>query len=182
MAAVISAGEAAARYDRVAVALHWIIALFILGQIGLGWYMVDLPKGGADRTYFYALHKSMGITTAFLILLRVAWRLTHQPPPLPAWLPAWQALAAQWTHRLLYACLVVMPVSGYLSASFTKYPMKWFGMPILKAGWESDFINAVFNGIHVGTSWLFAALLALHIGAGLKHLLAGDGVFRRILP
>jgi cytochrome b561 len=182
MAAVLPAGTVAARYDRVAVALHWIIAVLILVQIGLGWFMVDLPKGSADRTYFFALHKSLGLSTAFLILLRVAWRLTHKPPPLPDWLPAWQANAARWTHRLLYACMVVMPISGYLSASFTKYPMKLWGMPFPKPGWEDDFINSVFNGIHVGTSWLFVALLALHISAGLRHLIAGDGVFRRILP
>ncbi len=181
MAAVMSAGAAAARYDRVAVTLHWVIAALVLAQIGLGWFMVDLPKG-PDRGYYFALHKSLGITTAFLILARVAWRLTHQPPPLPEWLPDWQARAAQWTHRLLYACMVVMPISGYLSASFTKHAMKLWGMPFPKAGWEDDFINSIFNGIHVGTSWLFVALMALHISAGLRHLFAGDGVFRRILP
>lgn len=181
MAAVITAGVAAARYDRVAVALHWIIALLVLGQIGLGWFMVDLPKG-PDRGYYFALHKSLGLTTAFLIFLRIVWRLTHKPPPLPDWFPDWQSRAAEWTHRLLYVCMVVMPVSGYLSSSFTKHPMKVWGLPFFKAGWEDDAINAVFNGIHVGTSWLFVALLALHIGAGLRHLMAGDGVFRRILP
>lgn len=181
MAAVLPAEVSAARYDRVAVALHWIIAILVLAQIGLGWFMVDLPKG-PERGYYFALHKSLGLTTAFLILLRVAWRLTHLPPALPDWLPAWQARAAWWTHRLLYACMVVMPITGYLSASFTKHPMKLWGMPFPKAGWEHDLINSVFNAIHVGTSWLFVALLALHIGAGLKHLFAGDGVFRRILP
>jgi len=182
MAAVITAGKTTARYDRIAVALHWVIALLVLAQIGLGWFMVDLPKGSADRSWFFALHKSLGISAAFLILLRVAWRLAHPAPPLPAWFPAWQARAAHWTHRLLYACMVVMPVSGYLSASFTKYPMKLWGLPFPKAGWEHDLANSVFNGIHVGTSWLFVALLALHISAGLRHLFAGDGVFRRILP
>jgi cytochrome b561 len=182
MTAVLPAQLAAARYDRVAVALHWIIAVLVLAQIGLGWFMVDLPKGSPERSWFIALHKSIGITTAFLIALRVLWRLTHPAPPLPAWFPAWQARAAILTHRLLYACMIVMPVSGYLSASFTKYPMKYFGVPFPKAGWEDDFVNSIFNGIHVGTSWLFVALLALHIGAGLRHLFAGDGVFRRILP
>ena len=169
------------RYTRVAVVLHWAIAALILLQIGLGWYMVDLPKG-PDRSWFIALHKSFGITTAFLILLRVAWRLTHRPPALPAWFPAWQARAAEITHRLLYLCMVLMPLSGYLSASFTKYPMKWFGMSFPKAGWEDDFINAIFNGLHKGTSILLVALFVLHAGAALRHLFQGDGVFRRILP
>lgn len=173
--------QAPERYNRTAVALHWIIAVLILVQVGLGWYMGDLPKG-PERTYFIGLHKSLGITTAFLIMLRVAWRLIHMPPPLPDWLPRWQSRAAEITHYLLYACIIVMPLSGYLSASFTKYPMKLWGMPFFKAGWESDAINAIFNGLHKGTSWLLVALLALHIGAGLKHLVQRDGVFRRILP
>jgi len=176
-----SSPAAADRYSRTAVVLHWIIALLILAQIGLGWYMGDLPKG-PDRTYFIGLHKSLGITTGLLILMRIAWRVVHAPPPLPEWLPRWQARAADATHFLLYACMVVMPLSGYLSASFTKYPMKLWGMPFFKAGWESDAINAVFNGLHKGTSWLLVALLVLHIGAGLRHLFQRDGVFRRILP
>lgn len=169
------------RYSRTTVTLHWIIAVLILVQIGLGWYMADLPKG-PDRTYFIGLHKSLGITTGFVILIRVAWRLLHAPPPLPEWFPRWQARAAETAHYLLYACMVVMPLSGYLSASFTKYPMKFWGVPFPKAGWESDAINAIFNGLHKGTSWLLVALLVVHIGAGLRHLLQRDGVFRRILP
>ena len=81
------------RYSLPAIALHWLIAALIVFLFGLGWYMVDLPKGPVRGPYF-SLHKSVGLTVAGLALLRLIWRLTHHPPALPDVMPNWQRCAA----------------------------------------------------------------------------------------
>ena len=173
-------GRGSERYHWVAILLHWVIAALIFGQFALGWYMVDLPKG-PDRSYFFALHKSLGLTAAMLIALRIAWRLTHPAPVLPATFPAWKIRAAALNHRLLYLCMVLMPLSGYLSSSFTPYPMKFFGLPFPKLGWAHELVNQIFTTIHVTTSYAFIVLIVVHVAAAVQHLLRRDGVFSRML-
>jgi cytochrome b561 len=76
--------------------LHWLIALLMLGLLGLGFYMHDLPLS-PQKLQLYAWHKWAGVTVFLLVILRMAWRVTHQPPPLPAGMPRWQQWAAQAT-------------------------------------------------------------------------------------
>ncbi|MFL6652369.1 MAG: cytochrome b, partial [Sulfurifustaceae bacterium] len=103
---VLPARDASAGYTLTAVVLHWVLVAVIFAQIGLGWYMTGLPQGPA-RSWYFALHKSLGLTAALLIAARVVWRLTHAAPPLPAWFPAWQARAARVSHRRLSACMIM---------------------------------------------------------------------------
>jgi cytochrome b561 len=72
------------RYDRVAIALHWLVAVGVFVMIGLGWYMTEIPKGTPARAFYFNLHKSIGLTVGMIVLIRIAWRWTHKPPRLPA--------------------------------------------------------------------------------------------------
>ena len=171
------------RYSGTAMLLHWMVALFLLVLIGLGWYMVGIPRGTPERAYFYNLHKSIGVTAALLIALRILWRITHPPPALPATMPQWQQRAARLTHFLLYVCIIVMPLSGFIASNFTKFGVTYFGVPLPILGWEDRAIYGVFNSIHVFTSYLLVALIALHVLAALKHLAVDhDLVFQRMWP
>ena len=171
------------RYGRVAMALHWGIALLALFQIGLGWWMLDLPKSPAGlRAGWFNVHKSIGITIGLLMLARLGWRLGHVPPPLPASLPRWQARAARLSHGLLYSALVMQPLVGYLGSSFTHYPIKYFGIALPHWGWEAPALKQLYSNLHFALACLITALVALHIAAALKHLLAGDDIFRRMWP
>lgn len=173
-----------ARYTSTAVLLHWLVALLVLVLIGLGWYMVGIPRGTPERAAFYNLHKSIGVVAGLLIALRIGWRWRHAPPALPASLAQWEIRFAAWSHRLLYACMVVMPLSGYVATNFTKFGVQFFGLVDLKPwAWPDKAIHGVLNDIHVFTSYLFAALVALHVTAALRHLLRGGAdIFRRMLP
>jgi cytochrome b561 len=169
------------RYGRVAVALHWAIALLALFQIGLGWWMLDIPKSPPGlRAGWFNVHKSIGITIGLLMLARLGWRLRHAPPPLPAALPRWQARAARLSHRLLYAALIVQPVVGYLGSSFTRYPVKYFGVTLPHWGWDAPALKQLCSNVHFALACLITALVALHIAAALRHLLAHDGIFQRM--
>ena len=50
------------RYTGVAMALHWLIAALILGQIAFGWYLQSVPRKTPERTVYVNLHKSTGLT------------------------------------------------------------------------------------------------------------------------
>jgi len=172
------------RYSSTAIALHWLLAAGILFQIGLGWYLQEVPRGTPDRTIWVNFHKSVGLTLGVLILARLAWRLTHRPPPLPESMPAWERVAARASHALLYVCMVTMPIAGFAASNFSKFGVKYFGLvQIPPLGVDDRQIYAVLQGIHVGTSYVFVALIGLHVAAALKHLLIDrDGVMRRMWP
>lgn len=171
------------RYDRVAITLHWLIALALLAQIALGWWMIGIPKEPVGvRAYWFNLHKSIGIVLGLLALARLAWRLTHRPPPLPDSVPAWQRRAAATSHALLYACLILMPVAGFLGSTFSGFPIRFFGIAFTGWGWKIPALKDFFSLVHLVTAWVFCGLIALHVAAAFKHLLARDGVFGRMWP
>lgn len=171
------------RYALSAIALHWLLVMLVFVLYGLGWYMVGIPKGTPPVAYFYNLHKSIGLVAAVPIVWLICWRATHDVPALPATMPIWQIKATEASHVLFYVCLVVMTLSGFIESNFTKYGIKFFGYQLPVLGWEDKTFYYLFNRIHVFTSYLFAALIAVHVAAALQHLLLEkDGVFQRMLP
>ena len=172
------------RYHSVSITLHWIIALLALAQLALGWWMIGIPKDPpGPRASWFNLHKSIGLTIGALMLLRLGWRIRHPAPPLPASIPSWQKKAAHTSHVLLYACLILQPLWGYLGSSFTRYPIKYFGLTVPHWGWDAPQLKDLFSALHLATAWLLTAVLAVHVAAALKHLLVErDGVFQRMWP
>jgi cytochrome b561 len=170
-----------AMYDRTSVVLHWFVGLAILGQFALGWWMLDVPKDPPGvRAWWFNLHKSIGITLAAFVVLRLLWRATHRGPALP--LPRAQRLAAAYTHAALYACMLLMPLSGYLGSSFSKYPIKFFGSALPHWGWDWPAAKALMSTVHLSTAWILTALLAAHVAAAFWHLARRDGLFSRMWP
>lgn len=173
----------APRYSTTAIALHWILAVLILGQIAFGWYLQTVERGTPDRTIFVNLHKSFGMLLGLLILWRSWWRLTHRPPPLPGTRPAWEHRAAQLSHWGLYACMLVMPLSGYVASNFSRWGVNFFNvLPLPAWGVESEAVYGFLNATHVVTSYVLVTLIVLHVLGALRHLLARDGIFERMLP
>jgi cytochrome b561 len=173
-----------ARYDRVAIALHWAIGLALLAQIAFGFSLDAIaPRGTPLRAPVINLHKSTGMILGLLIAARLVWRLRHAPPPWPEGVPAWRRRAATLGHRALYACMLVMPLSGYIASNFSKYGVLFFGIALNPWGPELPEVYAVFNGIHVATAWLLTALVAGHVLVALRDLwIDRDGVAGRMWP
>ena len=71
------------RYASVAITLHWLIAIALVGMIFGGWYMTDLPDGAPGQYFLYQMHKSVGITILLLTVARIIWRVMNPPPSLP---------------------------------------------------------------------------------------------------
>ena len=174
--------HASARYTRVAVVLHWLIAALLLGQIGFGWFLETVPRGSPLRGFYVNLHKSTGLTLAVLILVRIVWRLANRPPPLPAIMPSWERVAAAWSHVALYVCMLGMPLSGYIASNFSKYGVKLFNVIFLPPWGPADAgIYAIFNTTHVVLSYLFVALIVVHVFAALRHAVRHDRILNRML-
>jgi len=171
----------AGRYPRAVVLLHWSLAPLIIALLCIGWYMVDIPRNTPQRAFFFNLHKSLGIVTAAVILALVAFRLRHAAPALPAAMPKWERLSAVLNHRLFYVFMVLVTVTGYCTSSFSKYGPKLFGIELPHWGWDDAALRGDFVVVHRVTSLVFALLIAIHIGAALKHLLLDrDRVFERM--
>lgn len=172
------------RYDRVAIALHWLIGLALLGQIGFGFMLDDIaPRGTPARAATINLHKSFGIVLGLLIVLRLLWRQRHTPPAWPAVMSSAQQRAATLGHRALYACMLLMPLSGYTASNFSKHGVKFFGTAFKPWGPDLPQVYNFFNTIHVATAFVFTALIVGHVVIAIKHALVDrNGIFSRILP
>lgn len=172
------------RYTGTAIALHWLIALLLLGQFAFGLMLNDIPRGTPERGFYVNLHKSSGILIGLLILLRLGWRLTHRPPPLPNTTPHGQRRAARVSHIALYVCMIALPLSGYLASNFSKHGIKFFNA-VRWAPWGPDDKTwyAIFNGTHHLAALLLALLVAVHVLAVAKHMLIDhDGLLLRMWP
>jgi cytochrome b561 len=170
-------------YTPVAKILHWLSALAVLGLIGLGLWMVDLPLG-LTKLYAFAWHKWIGLTVLTLTLLRWGWRIRRPPPALPACVTPWERVVAPSAHILLLVLLLALPVSGWLMSSAGGVKVIWFGyvpMPDFVPRDPDLFVR--LRTLHHWLAWTLMAVVALHLGAVLRHdVLRRDGIFRRMSP
>lgn len=178
----------AARYGALAMGLHWLLALLIVAAFSVGLYMTSLPFSPM-RLKLINWHKWAGITILTLSALRLLWRLSHSPPPLPARIlaamPGWQLVAHRGTHLLLYLLFFTVPLFGWAYSSALGIPIVWFGvMPL--PDWvavDKEFADAVLKPLHKGSAYTLAAVVLLHAAAALKHhFIDRDGLLDRMLP
>ena len=168
------------RYTHVAIALHWLIAALMLGNIALVWAVDFLP----DERIRLAIdtHKSIGITVLGLALLRILWRIGHKPPaPLPGALTPLEARASHVVHGLLYLLMLGLPLSGWMHDSAWKaadtHPMTLFGLvPWPRIGWImgqaagfKEQLHSLFGEAHELLAWALYILFVLHLLGALKH-------------
>lgn len=175
--------EDATRYTTTAIVLHWLIAAIVVGLIGWGWWLQTIPKlPVGPRVDAFNLHKSIGMTVLLLMLVRIAWRARHRPPPFTP-MPRWQARLARAVHLLFYVCLIVQPVSGYLGSAFSGYPVRFFGLVLPAWAPKNDALKDTLSVVHLVNSGVLVGALALHLAGTVKHaLLERDGSLRRIWP
>ena len=170
-------------YTATAKSLHWLMALLLLGLLALGFYMHDLPLS-PTKLKLYSWHKWAGVTAFVLVLGRLAWRLAHTPPALPASLPRWQALVAHGTHRLLYLLMLAIPLSGWLMSSAKGFQTVYFGvLPLPDLLDKNAELGDALQFVHMALNISFVTLLAAHVGAALKHhFIDRDDILTRMLP
>lgn len=171
------------RYTNTAISLHWLIFLLVACGFSLAVYMVDLPPSPQKLKYF-SWHKGIGVTVFVLAVARVAWRLAHPAPALPAAMPAWQQRTATAIHALLYGLILVIPLTGWLHSSAAGVPTVYPGLVQLPDLLAADkALAGQLKLVHVTLNYTMLALVIIHAAAALRHhFVERDDVLRRMLP
>ncbi len=167
------------RYTTVAILLHWAIAALILLNIGVGFVMEGLAP--PLKAVVVPFHFSCGITVLALTALRVLWRLTHRPPPLPPGMSPWERAAAHAAHGILYVLMIAMPLIGW--SIISAHPPRAEGAariwgilrlpaisPISHLGDAAQkAAHGLFVEAHTVGGWILVGVLALHVAGAMKH-------------
>jgi cytochrome b561 len=179
------------RYGTVAMTLHWLIALLIVGNVTSGFIFANLMTHGNPLFFpIVQIHKSIGLTVLGLSILRLIWRLMNPIPALPP-MSAPLRFLARGTHYLFYALIIGIPLVGWLmvSASSTGAPTMWFGLfPVPSFSFLADLpraqrspIHGNLETLHAVLAYFAAALLVLHVAAALYHQFSRrDNVLKRM--
>lgn len=154
------------RYGNVAIILHWCMMFLLIISFGLGWYMEDLEY--SIRGDFIALHKNIGLTLLVLLFVRLSYRLLHTPVAFHD-SKKWQRIVASYTHLMLYVTMLLQPLLGYLSASFSGYKTKFWGIPLPHWGYKNTTLNDVFSEAHEWCGSVLLLLIALHVAGAFFH-------------
>jgi cytochrome b561 len=170
------------QYGTTAKTFHWLIVTLLVVQYPIGWLMPDIHRGdtpGSAMTF----HVSFGIVILLLIVLRLAWRLTHPVAPEGS-LPAWQRLTSEFVHRALYALVLATTLTGWLFASFRGWSLSFFYItPLPMLASANPTANKFIDGWHQAAEWTLLAFVGLHAAAALAHIFVyRDRIMQRMLP
>ncbi|WP_158743909.1 cytochrome b [Acidisphaera sp. L21] len=181
------------RYTRTAITLHWLIAVLMIGNVTLILFVDTFPDAMVRPAI--NLHKSIGLTVLGLGLLRVLWRLSHRPPPLPPGMPVWERLGAHAAHLVLYGLILGLPISGWVHDSAFKsagdFPLYLYGViPWFRIGpimaldpATKEQVHTLWFQIHSSLAYVLYAMVALHILGALKHqFIDKQPELQRMLP
>jgi cytochrome b561 len=174
---------AARSYSGTAKTLHWLIVGMLIAQFIFAWTMPNIGRN-TPVTTLISLHFTFGILILAVAIVRLTWRVTHGEPAPEDGLPLWQVQSARAVHWLLYLLLFVLPILGWINASWRGMPIVMFGLelPRLVAtrapgfGWTGNVHSLLAN-------YVLLTLVGLHVLAALYHyFIRRDGVLRRMLP
>lgn len=160
---------AAGGYTPAAKALHWIVAVLVIGLIAVGIGREFMPKG-PERDFVTMLHKATGIVVLVLMFLRIRHRIANPPPPPEPGTPRWQATASEIVHWLLYAILLIMPVLGWVGSNALGRPVSMYGLfdlPTLVS--ENKVLGESVYDWHGILGFTALGLIVIHVGAALYH-------------
>jgi cytochrome b561 len=170
------------RYGALAISLHWIMALLIIGLFGFGLWMVDLPRNDF-RVAMFGLHKSIGVLFMLLLVTRLIWRSIN-PTPKPIDGPAWQQAAAYWAHIALYGLMIAVPLTGWLMSDASGRGVSFFGLfslPHLVA--VDKPMKEFWEGTHEVLAKVMLGLAFIHAAAAIwHHRVKKDRTMVRMLP
>ncbi len=172
--------SAASRYDNTAIALHWLIALLLLGVATIGLLFDDLK--GDVKAYWLNIHAAVGVTIIALVILRLVWRISHKPPALT---PAQSIfhLASSAAHWGLYLLMLLVPVGGSFALFYRGRGIN-FGLFSLASPFVRDpTISRPITELHGLFAYGLFALAGIHILAALYHQYGRkDGLLLRMMP
>lgn len=160
---------AAARFTLPSRLLHWTMAPMVIAQLLIGVTMI------AALSYYpllLAIHRPLGVAILAFAVVRLTNRLTHRPPPFLATMSRAERRIATWSEYLLYALLLVQPLTGWAMLSAARFPITLWGPVRLPGIAPHDIdIYAVLRQCHSVFAFLLFATFTAHMCAVLFHTL-----------
>ena len=176
-------------YSPIAQILHWVVVALLVTQFTLAWSMPGIGRETVPETLI-KLHMSFGVLILLIATMRLTSRIIVPPPPPLSGLPKWQLLTSKWVHRLLYVLLFVIPLLGWLNASYRGFTVRPFGLvkllPLIASrttdppgslswGWTGE--------VHMVLAYVLLGVIALHVIAALyHHFILRNRTLARMLP
>jgi cytochrome b561 len=170
-------------YDPGLRTIHWLMAALIFVALPLGVWASLLPRGGM-RSEILFFHKSIGVTVLGLVALRIVWRLIVGAPAYAEPLGKLTRAASRAGHLALYALMIAMPVSGYLSSTAGGHPVPWFGLfDLPRLVGKDRFLDEAAGRAHFVFAWTIGFVLAAHLCAVVWHAaIKRDTILTRMWP
>src|SRR6056300_352560 len=153
-------------YGLISKLFHWLVAIILIEQIPLGFYLVDLDFG-PKRITFENVHIILGLTVFYLTILRLLNNIFNPTPQLNTNSFTGQKFIARLNHILLYISVLTITISGILKKLFDGEKLNIFFKEIkLKDNFE---LTEQFYDIHVLANYVLIGLILLHIFAVIIH-------------
>ncbi len=173
--------DSRSQFTKTTVALHWIIAIAMIGSLAFGMYIEDLPRG-PEKIELIALHKSIGVLVLVVALYRLIWRIRNRMPEHLSPVAEWQEKVTTLVHFILLAGTLLMPISGMLISIGGGHSIAVFGLELIAGGDKNELLGETGKIMHGLGGNVMIAAIALHVAASVKHhLLTKDGTLQRML-
>lgn len=171
------------RYSLTTIALHWLMAVLMVGVYAFMELRELFPKGSDPREAMKAAHFMLGLAILLLMLPRIVARLLGNTPPILPAPPAWQQTMAKAAHLSLYLFMLVMPILGWLTLSAAGKPIPFFGLQLPALISENKDLAKSIKELHETIGEIGYYLIGLHVlAAGFHHVKQHDNTLTRMLP
>lgn len=162
----MSRKSAPQRHGAVAIAIHWITALALLGMLVSGFRAAGLEDTAA-KLAMLRIHATVGLAVVALAIARILWWITiDRKPPYTAGQPRWQRIAIVFAHTLLYCAILLMAGSGIAMIAMSGTGDIIWGKSM---GNLPDFTQFPPRDLHVAGAFLLIVLFLFHIAAAIYH-------------
>ena len=167
-------------YGSVSKFLHWFMGITLICLITIGYFLEDLKM-----PELYKAHKAMGFLMLLLVVARLLWRFGNLTPTYDNSIPKWMAFAGHSLHYVLYALMIVTPLSAFIASNAAQYPVSFlflFDMPSLFANKDAELAKSAM-WIHRQVALILALAIGAHALAALyHHFIRKDNILKRMLP
>ena len=167
----------ASRYQPVLVALHWLLALMIIGLLCLGFFVLaNMPNTDPKKLDILVWHMAGGMFVFVLMILRIIIRISSaRPATATTGSPLLDRLTSI-AHYSFYVIVFLMIASGWTTGWLISGAFQPNGEPLP----DSFVVFPTFQA-HAVLATLLAILIGAHVGAALYHqFVLKDGLFRRV--
>ncbi|MGO9358798.1 MAG: cytochrome b [Xanthobacteraceae bacterium] len=171
------------QYDALEIAFHWATVILVITLYCLAYSWSLLKRGTPLRLEMQALHVSLGICLAAILILRIVWRI-GPGRRLPLAASGIAELAAKLVQYALYLLLLAVVSLGFCFRWSQQDPLSFFGLFVIPSPFAFSRSEAPLIGVlHY---WVATTIIILALGhafaALFHHYVLHDGVLRRMLP